>query len=360
MKPALLPPDIDQAIVDLAASGRAFASAVILQDTGSAPRKAGTRAILDAEGSIDGTIGGGLVEAEVQRLAVEAIAAGQPRILDLALEGERVEGDRPICGGRLRILVDPTAAANAHVHAQVLRARRRRHRGVLLTELRQGPGLQVSMRWCPAGASPEGLSPAGREALEAARATQAPQRIARDLPEGVRLEVLAEPVIPPPLLLIAGGGHIGQALALQARIVGFGVAILDDRAEFLTTHLYPPGVSTHHGDPARVLSQWPVADDTYIVIVTRGHQHDRQALAACIGKPAAYVGMIGSRRKVAMIRKDMVGSGAAGEEDFDRVYAPIGLDIGAQTVPEIAASIVAQLISVRRSGRAGRMPSAWS
>jgi xanthine dehydrogenase accessory factor len=91
-------------------------------------------------------------------------------------------------------------------------------------------------------------------------------------------------------------------------------------------------------------------------VVTRGHRHDKEALAACIRKPAAYLGMIGSRRKVALLRKDLLETGAATEEELRRVYAPIGLDIGAQTVPEIAASIVAQLIAVRRKGDAPRMP----
>ena len=101
-------------------------------------------------------------------------------------------------------------------------------------------------------------------------------------------------------------------------------------------------------------------DNTYVVIVTRGHEKDAEALAACVRRPAAYLGMIGSRRKVALMRKDFLESGRATAEEFDRVYAPIGLDIGAITVPEIAASIVAQLISVRRrktnaeSGRGDR------
>lgn len=91
-------------------------------------------------------------------------------------------------------------------------------------------------------------------------------------------------------------------------------------------------------------------------MVTRGHRHDKAALAACIHKGAAYVGMIGSRRKVALLKKDLLESGAATAEELGRVYAPIGLDIGAETVPEIAASIVAQLIGVRRKGSAPRMP----
>ena len=164
-------------------------------------------------------------------------------------------------------------------------------------------------------------------------------------------------MIPAPLLVIVGGGHVGQALAWQAGLVGFDLLVLDDRAEFTDPALYPPGAATRRGEVAAELAGLALGPDTFVAIVTRGHQHDRAALAACVRGPAAYVGMIGSKRKVAMIRRDLLESGQASREQLDRVYAPIGLDIGAQTVPEIAASIVAQLIAVRRKGSAPRMPT---
>jgi xanthine dehydrogenase accessory factor len=164
----------------------------------------------------------------------------------------------------------------------------------------------------------------------------------------VLTEVLVEPVIPKPLLIIAGGGHVGQALALQAGLVGFDITVVDDRPEFTDPALFPQGTTTYDGDIPKIIAAQPIAGDAYIVIVTRGHKLDAESLEACIHTPAAYVGMIGSKRKVALIRKNFIESGIATEEEFDRVHAPIGLDIGAVTVPEIAASITAQLISVRR------------
>jgi xanthine dehydrogenase accessory factor len=162
------------------------------------------------------------------------------------------------------------------------------------------------------------------------------------------MEVLVQPVIPKPILLIVGGGHVGQALARQAVLIGFDVTVIDDRPDFTNPALFPKEVTTLCGDIAKKVNDFPIARDTYIVIVTRGHKHDAEALKACIHAPAAYIGMIGSKRKVAMIRKSLVESGVATEDEFDRVFAPIGLDIGAVTVPEIATSIVAQLIAVRR------------
>jgi xanthine dehydrogenase accessory factor len=162
------------------------------------------------------------------------------------------------------------------------------------------------------------------------------------------VEAFVDPVIPRPLLLIAGGGHVGQALAAQAITIGFDVTVLDDRPEFADPALFPPAVQTRCGPVAQLLGDEPLTDDTYVVIVTRGHRHDAEALAACIHRRLAYLGMIGSRRKVALLEKHFLEHGLATEEEFARVFAPIGLAIGAETVAEIAVSIAAQLIAVRR------------
>ncbi len=167
-------------------------------------------------------------------------------------------------------------------------------------------------------------------------------------------EGLAEPVIPTPLLIVSGGGHVGQALAQHASLAGFDVVVVEDRAEYARPEIFPPQIETRCGKVGDVLGELPITRHTYIAIVGRGHLVDAQALAACIDKPAAYIGMMGSRRKIALLRKDFIESGRATAEQLDRVYAPIGLNLGAETVPEIAASIVAQLIAVRRTGKAPR------
>jgi xanthine dehydrogenase accessory factor len=186
-------------------------------------------------------------------------------------------------------------------------------------------------------------------AVRACLVRETPQAFVGDpQPSGARIEVLVEPIVPWPLLLIAGGGHVGQALARQAVLIGFDVVVVDDRPEFTDPALFPEGVTTRCGDIAKEIAGSPIAADTYVVIVTRGHQHDAEALAACIHKPAAYLGMIGSKRKVALMRRHFIETGLATEEELNRVFAPIGLGIGAVTVPEIATSIAAQLIAVRR------------
>jgi xanthine dehydrogenase accessory factor len=159
--------------------------------------------------------------------------------------------------------------------------------------------------------------------------------------------------------LIVGGGHVGQAVAQQAALVGFAITVIDDRPEFTQAALFPRDVSTRCGDIGKEVAAYPVTEDAYVVVVTRGHRHDAEALAACIHAPAAYIGMIGSGRKVALVREHLIESGIATKQEVDSVFAPVGLDIGAVTVPEIATSIVAQLVAVRRKGdayvRAGKM-----
>jgi xanthine dehydrogenase accessory factor len=346
------PEDLLQTIVDLCDQGRPCAVVAVLDSVGSTPRKAGAKAVVEADGTLHGTIGGGAVEAEAQHRAVEAMRLGRPTVFDFDLEGACVAAEHPLCGGRMRVLVDPTASQRRAAFAAAAAAGRRRERGVLLTSIRGADQVEVIVRFVPQQEISQVLEFPGAEALAAALQEERPRRSVSSSAAGSeRVEVLAEPLIPPPQLLIVGGGHIGQAVAVQANLVGFAIVVLDDRPEFTAPELFPPGTVTRCGPIGEQLAGSPVGADTYIVIVTRGHQHDAEALAACLDQPAAYVGMIGSRRKVARMRQAFIESGRATGSAFDRVRAPIGLNIGAATVPEIATSIVAELIAVRRLGR---------
>ena len=345
------PTDICQNVVEFIDSGRIFAVALVLKAEGSTPRKAGVRAIIEQTGKIRGTLGGGLVEAEAQRRAVEACRSKQPVVFDMDLYGADRAADVPICGGSMRILVDPTAAKDRASYAGMAEAVRNRQRGVMLTTVHTAKQTEVRAQWFVQEAIPSDAAFPGADKISSCLARETPELFTVSIrnPE-VLTEVLVEPVVPKPLLLIAGGGHIGQALALQASLIGFDVTVIDDRAEFTDPALYPEGTATRCGDIPEQIAAGPIAGDTYIVIVTRGHKLDAEALEACIHAPVAYVGMIGSRRKVALMRQSFIESGIATAEQFDRVFTPIGLDIGAVTVPEIAASITAELIAVRRQG----------
>lgn len=342
-----LPAHPIQAVAEFAAAGTPFALLLVLRDAGSTPRKAGTRAIVDAAGNIRGTIGGGLLESDARRMAVDSIGTGRPTVFDFPFSGESARGDDPVCGGTMRVLVDPTVREH-DAYGRADAALRARRRGTLLTVVAGGTEPRVAVRWLDdAAAVPEGGTAA--RAIEAARTDGQPHHF-HDGADG-----LAEPVVPVPLLLIAGGGHVAQALAWQARRLWWPVAVVDDRPEFADPSLYPADVEACRGRFAEIAAaRWPLNRDAYVAVVGRGHKVDAEALAAVIDKPVGYVGMMGSRRKIALMRREFVESKLATAEQFDRVHAPIGLDIGAETVEEIAASIVAELVAVRRGRRVSR------
>ncbi len=320
--------DANAKILELIDSGRPHAVGLLLSADGSTPREAGVKAVIEADGRIWGTLGGGSVEAEAQRRAVDACVAGVPQVFEVALTGADAASTESICGGHVRILVDPTAAKDRAAYAEAVAAIEERRTGWLATTVEGADPTTTRVTWHSGPVAPHASG-----------------------------DAFIEPVTPAPRLVIVGGGHVGQALAKQAALLRFDIIVIDDRPEFADPGLFPDGVRTCCGDVAREMAGLGIARDTYVVIIARGHHLDADALEACIGSDAAYIGMMGSRRKIALMRRSFIENGLATEPEFDRVYAPIGLDIGAETVAEIATSIAAQLVSVRRTQASDRMPT---
>jgi len=354
MNPSQPVPDLYPLIVEFADRGRPFAVAVILHTAGSTPCLVGAKAVIESDGTIHGTIGGGWVEAEAQRHANIAIRTGRPIVLDCDLYGNVPAGSGPICGGRVRGLIDPTAAQHRAAWAAAAAAGRARQRGLLLTAIQGGGVLRTTVHFLADPAASLAAGFPSPDTLQMVLRRERPE-LWRPEPRGPEehLEVLVEPLLPKPLLVMVGGGHVGQAVAMQANLVGFEVMVVDERPEFAAAARFPEHTALRCGPLAVELGGLPLDADTYVVIASHSHQRDAEALGACLRRGAAYVGMIGSRRKVALMRQDIVASGRATEAELARVHAPIGLDIGARTVPEIATSIVAQLIAVRRRGKPG-------
>ena len=171
---------------------------------------------------------------------------------------------------------------------------------------------------------------------------------------GATLEVFVEPLRAEPRLLIAGAGYVGQALARLAAPLGWRVTLLDDRSEFTRDTQPPAGIEVAIGDMSELLRERAPDATTWVVIVTRGHRTDQEVLRAALAAPAAYVGMIGSPSKVQNIFGKLLKAGVP-EADLARVHAPIGLSLGAQTPDEIALSIAAELVMLRRGGNGGSL-----
>ncbi len=296
-------------ILDTAATsveaGLPVAFCVIVATRGSTPQPAGTMLCVDQAARITGTLGGGCIEADIRRRAHQLLAAGQSELLTFRLDSDFGHDDGMICGGEMDVAV------------------------------------VVLSRPDDAGPLREAL-----DRLSAGHPSMIPLRVT--ISSGTveyRLQVAS-----PPKLLIAGGGHIARVLAGMMVPLGFRVSVVDDRSRFANEDRFPPPIEPVAGDIAKTLGDWPVDANTYVVIVTRGHKHDEQALRAVVDSPARYVGMIGSRRKIQTIYDDLLRSGVSKAKLAD-VHAPIGLDLGAVTTAEIALSIAAQLVSVRRRER---------
>lgn len=164
---------------------------------------------------------------------------------------------------------------------------------------------------------------------------------------GGTLEIFVEPILPQPTLYIFGGGHVSIALANAAHTAGFAIGVIDDREAFANAQRFPMATHIHTSFEEAFATLQPNAS-TYIVIVTRGHKDDMHVLRWAVSQPARYIGMIGSKRKVLSVYKALVLEGVPAEK-FGAIHAPVGLDIGALTPEEIAISITAELIAIRRN-----------
>jgi xanthine dehydrogenase accessory factor len=195
---------------------------------------------------------------------------------------------------------------------------------------------------------------AAREAIE----TEKPKRLTFNLGQdaaydnglicGGQLEVFVEPVLPVPHAYIFGAGHISKSLSKVANLAGFATVIVDDRESFANRERFPEAQDVHAAEYEAVFPTLSINETSYLIIVTRGHRDDMRVLRLAIATPARYIAMIGSKRKVLNVVRELEKEGIP-REAFERLYAPMGLDIGAISPEEIAISVAAEMIAVRRN-----------
>ena len=175
---------------------------------------------------------------------------------------------------------------------------------------------------------------------------------------GGQVELFVEVQRRPPTLVIVGAGHIAQPLAMLGKLINFEVAVIDDRPQYANAERFPQADRVIAAPLRPTLHNWPVDADTYIVLVTRGHTHDVECLLEVLDSPARYIGMIGSKRRIRAVYELLEREQGIPPEKFERVYAPVGLDIGAESPAEIAVCIIAEIINVYRGGRAASLSDA--
>ena len=332
------------------AEGRAFVLATIISHQGSTPRTSGTRMLITKRQEIVGTIGGGLLELEAMQAAARMDEQAPARILDFDLANRDAANLGMICGGVARVLLDYIRPdeENRRLFSSWLEELSQGRKAMLISQV-SGPPTQIRKIEHALLKSDNSLQGALELAADVrdmlfARIAQATDVQVMDREGGV---IVVDPGHFAQTLYVFGAGHVAVPTAHLAAMVGFDVVVLDDRSEFAAAARFPDAAAVHTiaGFDA-AFDGLKVNTEDYIIIVTRGHLHDRTVLAQALKTPATYIGMIGSRKKRDAIYVRLLKDGYTAA-DIARVHSPIGLSIGADTPEEIAVSIVGEMIAVR-------------
>jgi xanthine dehydrogenase accessory factor len=307
---------IDAALREIATSPLPIALVTVAKVSGSAPRHAGSRMAVRPDGSIAGTVGGGKPEAKAREEALACLAAGRNGSVSIDMAGSDAKGADLICGGLAEMWIE--LVADRSLYAAAVGAVDRGESVTILSSADEG---------CVAVLGQGGAVIAGslREADGLLRASVEPEEA----------------------LLILGGGHVGLALARAACALSFRVSVADPRQEYSESSRFPAGVSCSCASFVEAIRAFPSGARAYAVVVSPGHLGDLECARELVKGDYAYVGLIGSRRKSRMLIDELIAEGAPAER-AESIRAPIGIDIGAETPEEIAVSIAAELVAVRR------------
>lgn len=340
--------EIIKECINLLQIGENVVLMTVFEAKGSAPRTAGARMLVRADGSLQGTIGGGRLEHEAIAAARTLFQTRASIIQRFDLTGNDVAGMDMICGGRGEIWIEFLDAATPEVLSifrEIIQLLQQGKKAWLLT-LIDGPAVEEKFRKClvrkDLGYSGS-LPPPADLLAQMDKGTDGPSVYTVTV-DGTRY--LIEAIIPTRTVYVFGAGHVSQAVVPLCESVGFRTVVLDDREEFACPQRFSPatGIVLLNG-----FDCWPELDideDGFIVILTRGHLYDKVVLAQALRTSAGYIGMIGSRRKRDKIYQALLEEGYS-QTEIDRVHSPIGLSIGAETPAELAVSIVAELIQIR-------------
>jgi xanthine dehydrogenase accessory factor len=348
-------------VLTLLRSNRKIAWATVIRSSGSTPQKPGSSAIFNEKGLVAGTVGGGVMEAEVETLAAGLLKKKGSNQYNFNLDSKQGE-EGAICGGEALVLIDADPGAHSEALEKMEWALKKREGGRLLTLVgREKDHFRTVERyWIPDNDLDSLRGPVHamvRDALigNPSQGKHSDLRML-ELPGSMEIThelAYMEFVAPLPRLVIAGAGHIGKALAHLGRLLEFEVTVVDDRPEYANPVNIPDATHLIVQDIGKAMSELDPDSDTYCIIVTRGHHQDGEALRPLIGSKAAYVGMVGSRHKVGVMKKRFLDNGWTTPIQWEAIHAPIGLPIGSVTVQEIAVSIAAQLIDIRNKNQKG-------
>lgn len=312
----------------------------IIASSGSAPRGAGARMLVNQNGRIYGTIGGGAVEYKSEQLAAEVLKEKESRLKKYRLHSNEVEDLGMVCGGDVDVYFQYISSKDSETFSVVQKAI-----GLfdsdedswIITEITEGAKCSVGIYSKGAGMYGLKLSNEALMPLISNRPVQ--MKIGHN-------EYYCEQLTSAGKVIIFGGGHIAQELVPVLSHVGFRCVVMDDRKEFADRKLFKMADEVVYGSFENIADNISITKNDYAVVVTRGHSNDYTVMEQVLRIDTRYVGMIGSKGKIAKINEKLLDAGIS-KEAIERVYAPIGIHIKAETPAEIAISIAAELIEVR-------------
>ncbi len=335
---------------DLLRNNQSFVMATIFDKTGSVPRTAGAKMIVLECGTISGTIGGGRLEADAMLLTKDAFYSRQTLIQSFDLASNDIESMDMICGGKGEILleyIDADDENNLLVYESAARLMEKREKAWVVTILTNIPRTAgVSRRQCLIKNDKTCIGQVDCDPCILDKLISRPAQISIHAEVIDNCRFVVEPLRQAGSLYIFGAGHVSQSIASLSANVDFRTVVIDDRIEYANRERFPEPVEIMAIKSFEQLPDLAIDQNSYLVVVTRGHLFDRMVLQQLLRSGAGYIGMIGSRRKRDQIFEQIMNHGFV-KEELERVYSPIGTNIGAETPQELAVSIVGELIMVR-------------
>jgi xanthine dehydrogenase accessory factor len=357
-----------QQIRRLLEEGETLAVTTIVSTLGSTPREVGAKMVVTASGEILGTIGGGCGEAEVRRRAVEAIRSRTPEMVRVELLDDIESNSSAVCGGVLDAFIDvwgkssEAGASDALDLAGELDEIARIGNAAVLASVIVTDGVQdiAPGDKCLVRNGEVRCGNVRNAELQSAILKEAAVRQEKEdclrttleLSDGHKVEVFFEVMTAVRKVVIVGAGHLAIPLVAFTKILGFHTTVMDDRVIYANRERFPNADEVLTGDMAETLRGMEITPQTYIVLITRGHQFDEPCLREVIHSSAKYIGMIGSRRRIKACFIRFRDEEGIPEKLLKRVHAPIGLDLQAESPEEIALAIAAELVKIRRGGSA--------
>jgi xanthine dehydrogenase accessory factor len=338
-------PEIFAKVASVLETGASIALVTVIETVGSTPGKVGYKMAVWADGhETFGTVGGGLVEAEIIGQAGRLLSAPSSRTFRFEL-GETPDDEKGICGGSVEFLIETFDESALPLFRDLVEAADSDEPGVVVSII-STDALPRKMLIRDAAAETEFASEIVAAIEDVNTGKRRAARVSIDA-----AEAFIEGLSRPPTVILFGAGHVACHIARYASAVHFRVTVFDDRDEYACKERFPTAHDIVVADFGSVFDRIRIDEHAYVVIVTRGHRYDETVLEQVVGTGAKYVGMIGSRRKTQTVLDRLRQKGLS-PGMLRRVCSPIGLAIGAVTPEEIALSIVCELVKIRRLGRA--------